>query len=144
MSHVSNKAIVGQNIPREVLGEVSRTLLDASAGATDEVDVVGMVGQVVARRPVVEVGVSHDLQGLQRLERPIDRGRRQRRTPVGGDSCHHLVRRRMPEGCHGVEHALTLGGHPAALGTEPLADVLHHPTVRFVPEEAAGFSTLCW
>jgi hypothetical protein len=39
---------------------------------------------------------------------------------------------------------LTLGGHPAALGAEPLADVLHHPTVRFVPDEAAGFSTLWW
>jgi hypothetical protein len=66
--HVSNKARASQNIPREALGVFLRALLDPAAGPAHEVDVVGVVGEVVARRAVVEMGVTDDAERLERLE----------------------------------------------------------------------------
>jgi hypothetical protein len=101
MSHVSNKAVDPKNIPGEAVGELGGALLDPPAVATDEVDVVGMLGQVKAGRPMVEVGMAH-----------------------------HLLGRRMSQPSHGVQDSLPLRRHPAPACPQLLAHVVHHPTLR--------------
>lgn len=130
MGHVSNKAVVAQNIPREAVRERGRALLDPAAVATDEVDVVGMLGQVIARRPVVEMGVADHGQLLERLERAIDRGGRQGRAAVGGHGRDDLLRCRVSQPSDSVQDSLPLRRHPATTRSELLADVVHHPTLR--------------
>ena len=131
VGHISNKAAGGQNIPREGLGKPPVALLDASTGPADQVDVVGVVGQVIARRAVVEVGVSHDCERLQRLEGPVDGRGCERGSAIGRDPGDDLVGGGMAQCCHGIEHPLALVCHPAPLGPQLVAVVLHghHCTV---------------
>ena len=92
---------------------------------------VGVVGQVVARRAVVEVGVPHHPERLQGLQGPVD-GRGDERGPtIGRDPGDDVLRGGVAERRHGVEDPLALGRHPAPLRPQLVADVLHghHSTV---------------
>lgn len=130
MGHVSNKAVVAQNIPGEALGELGGALLDPPAVATDEVDVVGVFGQVEAGGPMVEVSVAHHRELLESVQGAVDGRGRQWRPTVGGDSRDDLLRSAVSQPPHGVQDSLPLRRHPASARPQLLADVVHHPTLR--------------
>ena len=100
---------------------------------------VGVVGQVVARRPVVEVGVADDPERLQGLERAVDRRGRQRRATVAGDLRDDVLgggvararpRRRARAGAGASSAA------PALATCSPTSCT--HPTLRFGHESHIG------
>ena len=58
----------------ELVGDGQRGLADPAAAPADDVQVGRVLGEVVARRPVVDVGVPDQAELLQRLERAVDGG----------------------------------------------------------------------
>jgi len=93
-----------------------------------------MIGEMVGRRTVVQMGVRDHANLFKRLEVAIDRGQGQGRTTVPGD------RSREPVGCGVAKHTdrvndpFPLPGQPHAPGPQPLAKVLHmsEPISAFV------------
>src|SRR3954466_7460754 len=90
-------------------------------------EVVRVVGSVVRRGPVPEVGVRHQPELLEELERPVDRrdvdALRRTADPLGD-----LVGGGMPEVGDRLEHQLPLRGQPVAPGAQ-----LRVPGVVAVP-----------
>jgi LCP family protein required for cell wall assembly len=130
---VSDKAVGVQDIPAEAVGQLAGALLDPAADAAHQVDVVGVVGQVVGGCAVVEVGVAHHAERLERLEGAVDGGRRKSGPPVIRHPLDDRVGSGVAQRRHRVEHALALRGHASPLGAQLVADILHalHCTVRF-------------
>lgn len=153
MGDISDKAGVGQNIPREAVSQLAAALLDPAASPAHEVDMVGVVGEVVGGGPVVQVGVADDAERLERLQRAVDGGGRECATTVNPHVLDHRVWRRMAQRRHGVEDALALRGHPPPVSTQLVAYVLHPSTVRserrrsgfgrFGQDHPRGLPTLC-
>lgn len=63
----------------EVVRDRRRALRHRAALTTDEVKVLGVVGPVVRRRVMVQMGMRDEPGLLERVQRAIDRGRRNRR-----------------------------------------------------------------
>jgi len=74
MFHIRHKAVGGQKIPDERVSGRHRTLDHGPARQTDEVEVIRMIGEVIGRRAVVEMGVRDHSHVLKRLEVAIDGG----------------------------------------------------------------------
>lgn len=138
MGHIGNKAQTLPDIPDEGVSERGRALFHAAALAAYEVDVVGVLGEVVARRPMVQVGVADHLEVLEGLQGAVHGRGRQRRPSVRGDCRDDLLRRRVRQPRDGVEHPLALRRHPPPARAQPLADVLHHTTVRALWRDIGG------
>ena len=56
----------------ELVGHGERRLPDPAAPAADDVEVGGVLGEVVAGGPVVDVGVADEAELLQGVERAVD------------------------------------------------------------------------
>ncbi len=113
----------------EVVGDARRRLLDRPALTADDVDVGGVAGEVVARDAVVDVGVAHEAELLERLERPVDRREGHRRPAALRHHVDDLLRRRMAERLDRVEDLLALWREPPAGGAEPGAEITHPSNV---------------
>jgi len=130
--HIRHKAVAGQKIPYEGIRRGHCALDDHPAGQTDKVQVVGMVGEMVGRCSVVQVGMRDHADLLERLKVAIDRGQRQGRTAVSRDRCGQPIGRGMTKDPDGIEDSLPLPGQTHAPGPQPLAKVGHtgEPTRR--------------
>ncbi len=84
-----------------------------------------MLGEVVARRPVVDVGVPDQAELLQGLERAVDGGGGHGIRTVGGHGIHDLVGGGVAEPAHGGQHALALRRQALAPSPQPLAEITH-------------------
>jgi len=85
---------------------------DDPALVADQVDVLVLTGRV-GGRAVAEVGVAHEADAVEQVERAVDRRdvhRRGRALDLHAD----LLRRRVVEGPHSVQHELALRCHPQA------------------------------
>lgn len=125
MGHLCDKARGLANIPDEGRGERGRALSHPAAATAYEVDVVGVVGQVVAGGAVVEVGVVDDAQRFQGLQDSIDRRRREGRLTV---TCHpggDLLGGGVGKFLDSVEDAAALRGHPHAVRVKAFTEILH-------------------
>ena len=88
-----------------------------------------MLGEVVARRPVVDVRVPDQAELLQRLERAVDGRCGHRVRAVGGHGIHDLVGGGVTEPPDGRQHALALRGQALAARPQPLAEITHPTNV---------------
>ena len=103
---------------------VRADLGDPAAVPADQVHVVGVGGQVVGRRPVMEVGVGDHADVLEQLERAVDGGDV---DAAGGllDLGADLFRGRVVELRHRFQHELALRRHPVAAGPQLLVPPAH-------------------
>lgn len=122
----------------ELVGGVERNLPHPAAAAADEVEVGGVVGQVVAGGAVVDVRVPDEAELLEGVERPVDGGCRHRGSTVGAHGVDDLLGRAVPEPPDGGQHPLALRGQALALGTEPLAEITHPSNVCGAPAGRRG------
>ena len=106
-----------------------RGLAHPAAPPADDVQVGGVLGEVVARRTVVDVGVPDQTQLLKCIEGAVHRRRGNLSAPVARHGIHDLVRGRVTEPPHGAEHPLTLRGQPLAAGPQSLAEIAHPTNV---------------
>lgn len=120
----------------ELVGGVEGDLADPAAAAADEVDVGGVLGEVVAGRAVVDVGVPDEAELLEGLERAVDRRGRHRPAAVGAHAVDDLVGRRVAEPADRGEDALALRGQALALRPQPLPEIAHPPNVCGSPAPA--------
>ena len=95
-----------------------------------------MLGEVVARRPVVDVGVPDQAELLQGLERAVDGGGGHRARPVGRHGIHDLVGGRVAEPAHGGQHPLALRRQALAPRPQPLPEITHPTNVSRTPVRA--------
>jgi hypothetical protein len=117
MTGVDGKAVLVGNPADRFFDEPDRDLFDPTAFTADEVKMIGVLGRVVGRRSVAQVGVSDQSELFEKLERPIDRrdvDATGRTTYPFGD----LVRRGMTQRRHCLEHELALRGQPVAARTQ--------------------------
>ena len=91
-----------------------------------------MVGEMVGRCSVVQVGMRDHANLLERLKVAIDRGQRQGRTTVSRDCYGQPIGCRMTKNPDGIDDSLPLPGQTHAPGPQPLAKVGHtsEPTRR--------------
>jgi hypothetical protein len=73
MFHIRLKAVERQKIPDQRISRCHRALNYCSARQAHEVQVVGMIGEVVGRRAVIEVGMGDHTHLLKGFEVSIDR-----------------------------------------------------------------------
>ena len=104
-------------------------LADPAAAPADDVQVGGVLGEVVARRPVVDVGVPDQAELLQRLERPVHGRRGHGVRAVGGHGIHDLLGGGVTEPPHGGQHALALRRQALAARPQPLPEITHPTNV---------------
>ena len=110
---------------RQGLQRVDVDLVDRAAVMTDQVDVL-VLGRRVRRRAVPEMGVLHDAELLQQVQRAVDRGDVHR----GRRLLHPRTdgfRRRVAELDDRVEHQLALRGHAQATAVQRLPQFGVHP-----------------
>ena len=96
---------------------VGADLRHPAALTAEQVHVVGVAGQVIDGRTVPEVGVGDHPDLLEQFERPVDGGDvdpARRPLHLGAD----LLRGRVIESCHRLEHELALWRNPVAAGTK--------------------------
>jgi sortase A len=87
--------------------------------------VVGVVGKVIGRRAVVEVGVGDHAHALERLEVTIDGGQGKGRPAVSTHGRGKTVRRGMAEGTDRGDDPLPLRGQPHTPGPQGFAKIPH-------------------
>src|ERR1035437_7193756 len=99
-----------------------------------------MIGEVVGRRAVVEMGVRDHAHFLKRLEVAIDGGQGQGRSAVSGDGRGEPIRGGVTEPADRINDSLPLPGQPHTPGPQTLAKVLHpcEPTRRSLTLPRAG------
>jgi hypothetical protein len=110
-------------------------LADLPAVLADQVDVVGVAGQVVGRRAVVQVRVGDKAEVVQELEGAVDR----RDVDASGgflDACRDLLRRRVVEVGYRLKDELALRRDPVAARPQLLI-----PGARQVVLHAVEFSS---
>ena len=116
--------------PVDELGrERHRHLVDGVAAEADEVDVRPVIGELIGRRAVVEMGVRDDAEPLERLERAVDGGRRQRGTAVARKMGDDLVRGGVSEAGERIDDPAPLGRQAFPVGAQHRGEVRHQPTV---------------
>ena len=86
---------------------------------------VGVIGEVVGRRAVVEMGVRNHAHLFERLEVAIDGGQRQGRPAVLSDGRSESIRRGVTKRTDRIDNSLPLPGQPHASGPQTLAKVPH-------------------
>lgn len=123
--HIRHKAVEAQKIPHERISRGHRTLDHGAAREAHEVDVVGVIREMVGRRTVIEMGVRDHAYLLERLEVAIDRGQGQRWAAVPGDSRGESVRCGVSESTDRIDDSLALPGQSHATGPQPFAKVRH-------------------
>ena len=132
MFHIGDKAVAGQKIPHERICGGDRALDDGPAAQAHKVHVVGVVGQVVGRRAVVEMGMGDQAHLLESLEIAID-GREGKGRPAVSTHCRgQAVRRGVAERSDRGDDPFPLWGQPHALCPQGFAKVPHtgEPTRR--------------
>jgi sortase A len=87
--------------------------------------VVGVVGKVIGRRAVVEVGVGDHAHALERLEVAIDGGKGQGSPAVSTDGRGKTIRRGMAEDTDRLDDPLPLRGQPHTPGPQGFAKIPH-------------------
>jgi len=112
--HIRHKAVAGQKIP-------NRTLDDGSTRQAHEVNVVGVIGQVIGRRAVVEVSVGDNAHLLEHLEVAVDGRQGQGRSAVSTHGRGKAVRRGVAERTDRIDDPLPLRGQPHAPGPQAFA-----------------------
>lgn len=117
----------------ELVGDLEGELTDPAAAAADDVEVGGVLGEVVARGPVVDVGVTDEAELGERVEGAVDRGGRHARPAVGGHGVGDLVGGPVAEATDGREHALALRRQSHALRAQPVPEVAHPTNVGGLP-----------
>jgi hypothetical protein len=118
MFHIRHKAVAGQKIPDERIGSCDRALDDLPARQTYEMQVLGMVGQMIGRRTVVEMGVGDHAHLLEGLEVAVDRGEGKWRSAVLTDGRGEAVGCRVSERPHSLDDPLPLRGQSHAPGPQ--------------------------
>src|SRR3954465_8974405 len=114
---VDGEPVLGRDPAHRTLDDLCRHLLDASALPADEVEVVRVVGGVVGRRAVAEMGVGDEAELLEQLERAIDG----RDVDAAGGAAYplgDLVGGGVAERGDGLEDELALRGEPVAARAE--------------------------
>jgi hypothetical protein len=105
--------------------------LDHTAAiSANEVQVGFLIGVMVGRRAMTKVRVTDKTKLFKQLERSID-GRDVDRADGLPNLCQNFLRRRMPEGLHGLEHQLPLGRQPVASCPEHALPVAHAGSLWF-------------
>src|SRR5450631_3508847 len=139
MFHIRHKAVAGQKIPGERIRGGKRALDDSSARQAYQMDVVGVIGKVIGRRAVVEVGVGDLAHLLERLEVAVDGGKGQGRTAVPTYGRGQAVGRSVVEDTDRIEDPHPLRGQPHTPSPQTLAKVSHNgePTRRWRPSRIA-------
>jgi 4-amino-4-deoxychorismate lyase len=133
MADVEAKApLFGQT--RGQRGQFRRVeLLHVLAVAADEVHVPRLVDVVVGRSAVGQVGVRHQVELFEQLQRAVDGGD----VHTGGllaDRVVHLLGRGMAEPAHRVEDELALRRKPQAAIAQQVGKLGHGPMIiPFVP-----------
>ena len=111
---------------------VRADLGDPAAVTADQVHVVGVGGQVVGGRPVVQVGVGDHADLLEQFERAVDGGdvdAARGLLDLGAD----LLRGRVIEPRHRLQDELALRRHPVAAGSQLLIPAPHdHARGRYL------------
>ena len=102
---------------------------------------VGVIGQVVGRRAVVEMGVRDHANPFERLEVAIDSGQGQGRPAVLSDGRGESIRCGMAEVTDRIDDSLPLPGQPHAPGPQPFAKVHHRCETTCRPQRSQRGST---
>lgn len=119
MPHVNPEVAV----PLQLLGHRQHhrriNLVDRTAVAADEMNMLILTRPVIGRRPVRQVGVTDQAQFLKQLKRAINRGD----VDTGGTLANrvvNLLRRGMPQLMHSLQNQLALRSQPQATLPEHL------------------------
>lgn len=101
---------------------------------------ISVIGEVIRRRAVVEVGVRHHADLLKRLEVAIDGGQGQGRPTISSDGCGESIGRGVTEPTDRIDDSLPLPGQAHATGPQPFAKVLHtaEPTLTLEVGQAGS------
>ena len=126
---VCAEATGGRHPGDELRGDRDGHLVDRVAAEADEVDVVGVPGQVEGGRAMVEVGVRDQTELLEGFERTVDGGRGQGAAPVGVDLRSNRIRGGVPEPRQRVDDAAPLRRQPHPVGAQHCCEVTHRSTV---------------
>ena len=86
---------------------------------------VGVIGEVVGRRAVVEVGVRDHAHLFERLEVAIDGGQGQGRPAVLSNGRGESIRWGVAKLTDRIDDSFPLPGQPHAPGPQPFAKVPH-------------------
>lgn len=129
MRDVGGEAVMVVDARDELVRDVEGDLPHPAAAAADEMEVGGVLGQVVAGGTVVDVGVADEAELLERVEGAVHGGGRHGRSTVGRDGLGDLVGRRVAEPVDGPEDPLALGGQALALCAQPFSQFTHSPNV---------------
>ena len=109
----------------QLVGAGQGRLADPAAAPADDVQVGGVLGEVVAGGAVVDVGVPDETELLQRLERAVDRGGRHGAAAVGGHRLDEVVGSGVTEPADGGQHPLALRRQALAPRPQPLTQITH-------------------
>jgi hypothetical protein len=130
MGEVGTKALLGAKAPPEGLERAEGDLLLRAALAADEVTVPLDVGAMPTGDAIVEMGVGHVAQILERLEVPVD-GRGIDLRMARADLARDLLRRGVvTRALERIEHEAALHRHPPSLR----ADLVGHAHAATVPQ----------
>lgn len=113
----------------EFLSHLERRLGNGTTLTAYDMDVGRVRGEVIARDTVVDVGVAHEAQLLERLERAIDGRERHGGFSRLGDKVDDLLGRRVTEALDRVEHLLALRREPPSGGSQTRAEITHPTNV---------------
>ena len=115
--------------------QLTRDLLDAAADVAHQVHVLVLVDRV-ARRAVAQVGVPHEPEPVEQVERAVDRGDVDRRRRLL-DALSDLFGRRVLQRPDRVQHELALRRHAQTPPVQGLPELgVHLPDGR--PDGAVG------
>lgn len=129
MGQVGAKALLGPEAPSERLERAERDLLLRTASSAHEVAVPLHVSAMPPRHAIVEMGVGHIAEILERLEVAVD-GRRIDLRMTSADLARDLLGRGVvARALERIEHQAALHRHPPSLRAD-LVRHTHVPRVR--------------
>jgi len=130
MRQVGAKPLLGAQSPAERLERAERDLLLRAAAAADEMAMSLDVSAMPPRHAIVEVGVGHVAEILERFEVAVH-GRRIDLRMARANLTRDLLRRRVvPRALERVEHEPALHRHPPALRADLVRDTHFIATLR--------------
>lgn len=104
-------------------------LTHPAAATAYDVQVSGVLDEVIARGTVVDVRVAHQAELGQRIKRAVDRRRGQTAAISGGKLRNNLVRSRVPQVGERTEDAGALRSEAHPLRPQEFPQIRHSPTV---------------
>lgn len=78
MREVGAEPVTGLHRVRQRAGQIEVCLGDRATAPADQVQVVDVIGDLVRRRAVLQVGMRNDAETFEQLKRPVDGGEVQR------------------------------------------------------------------